>query len=63
MGRVERGYGACQVPCFEVKAFPGCASEAKDAPGCHDMVLVTIDPGVGVMSELSVLFLQEQISQ
>lgn len=59
MGRVERGNGSYQPPCFEVRAWPGCASEAKDAPGCHDMVLVTNDPGVGLMSQLSVLFLQE----
>lgn len=26
------------------------ACEAKDAPGCYDVVLVTIDPGVGSMS-------------
>lgn len=50
MGRVERRNDACQAPCFEVRAFPGCASEAKDAPGCHDVVLVKTDPGVGVIS-------------
>lgn len=35
-----------KLPYFEVRALPGCA---KDDPGCKDMVLVTIDPGVGLM--------------
>lgn len=50
MGRVEIRNGPCQAPYFEIRALPGCASEDKDAPGGHDMVLVTIDPAVRIMS-------------
>lgn len=53
--RVWKGGMAYQAPCFKVRALPGCASEAKDAPGCHNMVLVTIDPGRGHAQAISAL--------
>lgn len=50
-----KGGMACQAPCFKVRALPGCASEAKDAPGCHNMVLVTTDPSRGHAQAISAL--------